>query len=226
MAHFFQFAWDALPSLLQGSVTTLILTAICLTSGFILGILLALGRVYGNKLIYIVITGYINIIRGTPLLIQLLIIYYSLPHIGIILPALPAAALAFALNTCAYQAEYIRGGIQSVQATQVLAAHALGMSSYQTSLYIVLPQALRMAILPLSNEGILMLKTTSLSFLVGVPELLATARKIAYQTFRYLDAFIICAVIYIVIVFIFVGFLGFIHKRLRIPGLQKGTITR
>lgn len=135
------------------------------------------------------------------------------------MPSLPAAALAFVINTCAYQAEYIRGGIQAVESGQVLAARALGMSSLQTSVRIVIPQALRMAIPSLSNEWILMLKVSALSFIVGVPELLATVKKIAFETFRYVDAFILCAIIYAILVFVIAGLLRLLERKLHIPGL-------
>ncbi len=219
---FFNLIYEIGPQLLQGTGVTLELTAICITSGFIIGLALALGRVYGNIIIYAISTTYVELIRGTPLLVQLFIIYYGLPDVGILLQPLLAAGIALGLNTSAYQAEYFRGAIQSVSAGQMTAARSIGMSKVGAIKSIILPQALRIAIPSWSNELIYMLKYTSLAFTVGAPELMAKAKIIAARNFRYLEVFIIVALIYIVIVTLFTKVLDIIEERVKIPGLEGG----
>lgn len=219
---FFTLIWEIGPQLMRGTAVTLELTAICITSGFIIGLALSLGRVYGNLIIYAITTTYVELVRGTPLLVQLFIIYYGLPDVGILLNPLLAAGIALGLNTSAYQAEYFRGAIQSVSAGQMTAARSIGMSKFGAIKSIILPQALRLAIPSWSNELIYMLKYTSLAFTVGAPELMAKAKIIAARNFRYLEVFIIVALIYIVIVTLFTKVLEIVEKRVKIPGLESG----
>jgi polar amino acid transport system permease protein len=220
VSSFFELAWNILPQLLQGLRLTLELTVLSLIFGGALGILLALGRIYGNKFVYPLVTGFIELVRGTPLLVQLFIIHFGLPDIGILFKPFTSAIIAFSINTSAYQAEYLRGAIQSVEEGQMLAARSLGMSKSKAVLYVVLPQALRIVIPPWSNEAILMLKFTSLAFMVTVPELMAIGKMIATRNFRYLEVFFIVAMIYLITVLIFTRGLDWLEKRLRIPGLE------
>jgi len=220
MAGFFELARDILPALLQGTSITLELTFICISGGFVLGLIVALGRVYGNKLIYTLVTSYVELIRGTPLLVQLFLIYYGLPDIGIVFHPILAAGIALGMNTSAYQAEYFRGAIQSIPAGQMIAARSLGIGKLASVWYIIIPQALRLVIPPWSNELVYMLKNTSLAYIVGVPELMAHANMIAERNFLYFDVYLIVAVIYIVIVNLFASFLSLVEKRVKIPGLD------
>jgi polar amino acid transport system permease protein len=220
LIEFFQLAWEIGPRLLDGTVVTLELTAICISSGFIIGLALSLGRVYGNKLVYGLTTTFVELVRGTPLLVQLFIIYYGLPDVGILLNPLLAAGIALGINTSAYQAEYFRGAIQSVSAGQMTAARSIGMTRFGAIKSIILPQALRLAIPSWSNELIYMLKYTSLAFTVGAPELMAKAKIIAARNFRYLEVFIIVAFIYIIIVTGFTKVLDIVEQRVKIPGLE------
>lgn len=220
IVNFFQLAWEIGPRLLNGVAVTLALTAICISSGFIIGLALSLGRVYGNKLVYGFTTTFVELVRGTPLLVQLFIVYYGLPDVGILLNPLLAAGIALGINTSAYQAEYFRGAIQSVDAGQMTAARSIGMGKFGAIKSIILPQALRLAIPSWSNELIYMLKYTSLAFTVGAPELMAKAKIIAARNFRYLEVFIIVAFIYIIIVTVFTRVLDIVEERVRIPGLE------
>jgi polar amino acid transport system permease protein len=219
---FFRLAWEIGPRLLDGTAVTLELTAICITSGFIIGLAVSLGRVYGNKLVYGITTTFVEMVRGTPLLVQLFIIYYGLPDVGILLNPLLAAGIALGINTSAYQAEYFRGAIQSVSSGQMTAARSIGMSRLGAIKSVILPQALRLAIPSWSNELIYMLKYTSLAFTVGAPELMAKAKIIAARNFRYLEVFIIVAFIYIIIVTGFTKVLDVVEEKVKIPGLESG----
>ena len=210
---------ESLPSLLDGLYITLILTFISLIAGLFLGIALALGRVYGNKIVAGICIGYIEIIRGTPLLVQLFILYFGLPSIGIILSPIEAALLGLSLNSGAYQAEYIRGSIQAIPSGQMVAARTVGMNRLQSIRNIILPQALRISIPAWSNELIYLLKYTSIVYIIQVRELTAEGKFIAADTFKFLEIFAIIAVIYLVLTIVFSAIIDKFEKKLRIPGI-------
>ena len=134
------------PVLLKGLGVTVFVTIISCFSGTVLGTLLALGKIYGNKFVSAVVRTFISIIRGTPLLVQLFIIYYGLPSYGIRLTPITAAIISFIINSGAYQAEYLRGSIQSISGSQLKAAQSIGMTKWQGIRHIILPQALRRVI--------------------------------------------------------------------------------
>ena len=147
-----------LPPLLEGTLVTVKLIILSIPLGLILGILIAVGRVYGNKFISFLCAIYTIFFRGTPLLIQLFILYYGLPSIGIFFSPFTAVIIGFILCSGAYHSEYIRGAIQSIKIGQMMAAEALGMSRFKAILYIILPQALRRAIPGCSNEIVYLVK--------------------------------------------------------------------
>ncbi len=221
MVSFWELARDSLPALLGGTGVTVELTAICIAAGFVLGWALALGRIYGGRFVYAVCTGYVEFVRGTPLLVQLFFLYYGLPDVGVVLPPLLAAGIAMGLNTAAYQAEYFRGAIRSIPRGQVEAAYALGMSRFQAFRHIVLPQAMRIVIPAWSNELIYMLKYSSLAFVVGVPELMGRANLIAARNFRYFELYLIVAGIYIALVWTLAGIISLFERRFKVPGLEE-----
>jgi len=219
MISFFEFTLASLPALMKGTLVTLQIWIVCITGGAVLGIFLALGRIYGNKFTYGITTTYIEIFRGTPQLVQMFVIYIGLPDIGIVLRPIIAAMIAIGLNTAAYQAEYFRGAIQSVQKGQMVAARAIGMSKAQAIFHIILPQALRMVIPSWSNEAILELKMTSIAFAISVVELMAQAKTIGFRTFRYFEIFILAAIIYYILVSVFSSLLDLLSAKVHIPGL-------
>ena len=208
-----------MPSLIDGLYITLILTFFSLFVGFIVGVLLALGRVYGNKAISSICIGYIELIRGTPLLVQLFILYFGLPSVGIILTPLWAALIGLSINSGAYQAEYLRGSIQSIESGQMIAARTLGMNTFQSIKNIILPQSLRISIPAWSNELIYLLKYTSIAYIIQVRELTAEGKFIAAKTFRFLETFILIAIIYLVLTIVFTEIIDRFDKKLRIPGI-------
>lgn len=224
--NFFEFALDILPRLLKATLVTLELTACSITLGFIVGILLALGRVYGNRPIRTFCNTYVQFFRGTPLLVQLLLIYYGLPAylnpLGIKLSPFVAAVLGLGLNSAAYQAEYFRGAIQSIRMGQMMAARAIGMSKFQAVRSIILPQALRIVIPSWSNELIYSIKYSSLAYFLSLAELTFTGKKIAGATARPFETFMVVAAIYLVIVLIVSRLLWMLEDRVRVPGLGAG----
>jgi len=195
------------------------LTFISIIIGLAIGIILALGKIYGNRLISSVCIGYIEIIRGTPLLVQLFLLYFGLPSLGINLSPLSAAMLGLSLNSGAYQAEYIRGSVQSIPSGQMIAARTIGMNKLQSIKNIILPQALRISIPAWSNELIYLLKYTSIAYLITVEELTAEGFIIAAKSYRYIEIFVIIAIIYLVLTVLFTAIIDIIENRLRIPGI-------
>lgn len=208
-----------MPQLLRGLVVTVEITALCIAMGIVFGLALAMARLYGVRPIYWLATVYINFFRGTPILVQLFLVYYGLPSLGIRLEPFVAGVLALGLNTSAYQAEYFRGAIQSLPSGQMLAARSIGMSAPQALRWIVLPQALRLVIPPWSNELILMLKYSSIVFFATVTDLMGAGRIIAGETFRYFEVFIIVALLYLAIVLLLSWGLRRFEAYLRVPGL-------
>ena len=209
-----------LPPLLEGSLITIKLIILSIPSGLILGILIAAGRVYGNKFISSLCTIYTLFFRGTPLLVQLFIIYYALPSVGIFFSPFMAAVTGFILCSGAYHSEYIRGAIQSIKTGQMMAAEALGMSRIKAVLYIILPQALRRAIPGCSNEIIYLIKYSSLAFMVTCVELTGAGKIVATRFFKYTEVFLVVGIIYLLIVSVVTKFLNILEKKLRIPGLE------
>ena len=195
------------------------LTIVSIVFGLLLGVTLALGKVYGNKIISGICIGYIEIIRGTPLLVQLFILYFGLPSVGVSLSPINAALLGLSLNSGAYQAEYLRGSIQSIESGQMVAARSLGMNKIQSIKNIILPQALRISIPAWSNELIYLLKYTSIAYIIQVEELTAEGKFIAATTFRYLEIFAMIAIIYLLLTIVFTEIIDRVEKRLSIPGI-------
>ncbi|HSL44982.1 MAG TPA: amino acid ABC transporter permease [Anaerolineales bacterium] len=220
MSDFYAFFIRFLPDLLKGAGITLLLTAQGLMAGFVLGLLATLARTYGSKFWRGLAVGYIELFRGTPLLVQLFLIYYGLPGLGITLSRELSAFLALGLNSGAYQAEYLRGSILAIGDSQMMAGRSIGLSRWQTIWYVILPQALRLAIPAWSNEPVSLLKSTAIVFLIAVPELMAKAKAIAARTYDPIGSYLAVALIYLAIVYILDAFLRWLERASRIPGFE------
>lgn len=216
----------ALPEMLKGTVITLELTAGALMIGFILGLPLSLVRVYGGKWAQPFCTAYLTLFRGTPLLVQLFVVYYGLPELDISLSRMTAAFLTLGCNSAAYQCEYFRGAIQAVSRGQMTAARGIGMSQLQGIKYIILPQALRLVIPAWSNEFIAMIKYTAVVFLIAVPDLMSRAKILSSQNFTPIQTYILVALIYLVLVGGLSLALHVVQRKLAVPGLDFGTEAR
>ena len=197
----------------NGVWLTILLSVLSIALATVLSLLGALGRLSKLPPAYALATFYISLIRGTPLLLQIVFFFLALPQLGIQLSGFAAGVLALGLNYGAYMTEIMRAGIQSVDVGQREAAQALGMTQLQIMRRIVLPQALRLVIPPIGNQFIAMLKDTSLVSTTGfVWELLWRAQKVGRANFRSLEALLIAAVFYWIITIIFSAFQAQIEK--------------
>jgi polar amino acid transport system permease protein len=209
-----------IPDLMQGLLVTLQLTLVALALGVAMGLPAALAKVYGGRWLRWFAVVYIELFRGTPLVVQLFVVYYGLPDLGITFSRMAAAFITLGLNSGAYQAEYFRGAIQAVGSGQMTAARALGMTQWQAIRYIVLPQALKLALPAWSNEAVSMIKYTAVVFLIAVPDLMGQAKILGGRYFNYIEIYLVVAVIYIILVYIATRLVRWIEDKLRTPGLE------
>lgn len=201
--------------LAQGATVTLKLFAITLLLAVPLGLVLALARVSHFKPLSTLVNGYIWLMRGTPLMLQMLFIYFALPFVpvvGVRLPDFPAAVVAFALNYAAYFAEIFRAGILSVDRGQYEAAKVLGMSYPQTMRRVVLPQMVRSILPPMSNETITLVKDTSLIYVLALNDLLRAARGFVQRDFTT-TPFIVAAAFYLLMTLVLTWAFQRLEKR-------------
>ena len=187
---------ENLPFLLEGAYYTLLITIVSMFFGSIIAIITAIARLKGNRLIRWIARAYVSIIRGTPTLVQIIIIYYGLADYGIKLQPLMAAYISLSISIGAYLSETLRGALLSIPNGQTEAAYASGMTPSQTMRRIIIPQALRIAIPPAGNTFIGMLKETSLVSVITVTELLRSADLLIAQYYIYMPFYLAIALMY------------------------------
>ena len=187
---------DSLPYLLRGALYTVLLSLGGMFFGLLLGFALALMRLSPLRLLSWPARVYVSFIRGTPLLVQLFMIYYGLPQLGIQLDPIPSALIGFSLNMAAYLSEILRGAIGAIDRGQWEAAASIGMSGSQTLRRVILPQAARTALPPMGNSFISLVKDTSLAATIQVPELFRQAQLITARTFEIFTLYLAAALIY------------------------------
>lgn len=186
----------ASPFLLQGVLLTIQFAVASMVLGLMLGISVAIMGISSNPFLNRTARGYVSLMRGTPLLVQIFLIYYGLPGIGISLNPTTAGILALTANAGAYLAESMRGAILGINRGQWSAAHSLGLSYLETLRFIICPQALRLAVPSLGNTLISLIKDTSLVSVITVTELLRSAQEVIATTFQPLPLYITVALIY------------------------------
>lgn len=191
-----QLALDSAPFLLKGAIFTVVLSVGGMFFGLLLGFVLALMRLYGFTAMRWLARIYVSFFRGTPLLVQLFMIYYGLPQAGIELDPLPAALIGFSLNMAAYVCEILRAAIGSIDKGQWEAAASIGMTHAETLRRVILPQAARTALPPLGNSFISLVKDTALAATIQVPELFRQAQLITARTFEVFTMYLAAALIY------------------------------
>ena len=207
--------WGSLGPILSGAITGTIPVALAsFALGLLLALLVALMRLSRNPVLSAIARIYISVIRGTPLLVQLFVIFYGLPSIGITISPWPSAIIAFSLNVGGYAAEVIRAAILSVPKGQWEAGHTIGMSRRQSLVRIILPQAARVSVPPLSNTFISLVKDTSLASLILVTELFRQAQQVAAFSQEFMLLYLEAAVIYWIICLVLAGGQSVLEKRL------------
>lgn len=194
-----EFAQLQFPRLLKAVPTTIELWLLAMVLGTVVGVALGIGRVYAARPLARLVTIYVDVVRGTPMLVQMFILYFGLPDIGITLTPFVAAVLAIGLNSAAYQAEYVRAAVLALPPNQFEAALAIGLSRTGAILNVIIPQALRLALPAWSNEAVVELQYTSVAYTIGVIELTGRAEKVGYETYEFFKAFLLCGSIYIVL---------------------------
>ena len=200
---------------MEGVVVTIQLAAWTVVGGSLLGILVALLRLSRVRVLRVLSGAYIEFLRGTPMLVQVLIVYYGLPQLGVRLPRMTAGILALVINSGAYMAEIVRSGIQAIDVGQTEASRSLGMTQVQTMLYIILPQALKNILPAIGNEFVVIIKESSILYTIGIYELTYQANKLASTNFRYLETLTVSALIYFVLTFTTSKLLGLLERRMK-----------
>ena len=191
---------DSLPSLLKATLMTILLAAISILIALVIGFLTAIVRIIKVQFLHRVAGMYVSLIRGTPLLVQIFVIYYGLPQVGISLDPISSGIVALSLNAGAYLSESFRASILAVDNGQMEAAMSMGMTYAQAMKRIILPQSLRIAIPTLNNSFIILIKDTSLVSVITVTELLQMSSLIIAKTFEPLTVYLIAAGIYWIVI--------------------------
>ena len=204
---------NVLTFLLKGATNTIYLSFTTIITSIILGIIVGIFRTFKDstiennnfkgRLVYVLqqvcywgATTYVEIVRGTPLLVQIFVIYFGLPSIGIDLPSWPAALLALTLNNGAYIADIVRSGIESIDKGQIEASRSLGLNYFKTMQYIVMPQAIKRIIPPLTSQFAALIKDTSLVSIIAISELTFSGQQVIARTFRSFEVWIVVAFMY------------------------------
>ena len=192
--------WAGWEALATGAATTIEVTACSLVLGCVLGLLVGIGRLAPQRrVVYGVCTAYLTFIRGTPLLVQLFILFFGLPQFGIMLPAFACGVLGLGVYSGAYVSEIVRGSIQSVDRGQMEAARSLGMPYRMAMRKVILPQAFVRMIPPLGNEFIALIKNSALVSLLTINDLMHEGEKIISVSYRSLEVYIVIAFIYLIL---------------------------
>lgn len=184
------------PTLLMGAILTVKFAVAAMAFGLVLGGFTAVLRISGNRVLDRIAQAYVSVMRGTPLLVQMFVVYYGLPDVGISLSPTTAGILTLTLNAGAYLSESMRGAILGIARGQWSASHSLGLTYFQTLRYVVGPQALRLAVPSMGNTLISLIKDTSLVSVITVTELLRSAQEVIATTFQPLPLYLAAAALY------------------------------
>ena len=218
------------PLFLRGTGTTLLIAITGTILGFLIGLLVAIARTIHLgpkasawkrvpvKILHAVLGVYIEVFRGTPMIVQAMVIYYgALQYLGLDMPRLVAAIFIVSINTGAYMAEIIRGGIISIDKGQTEAAHSIGLTHWQTMVSVVLPQAIRNIMPSIGNEFVVNIKDSSVLNVISVTELFFQAKSATGAYFRYFETYFIIALIYLTLTFTITRILRLIEKKMDGP---------
>jgi polar amino acid transport system permease protein len=209
----FRLIVESIPFLLKGAVYTVQVSILAIAVGLVLGWLFGVAAVSGVTVFRIITFGYVQFIRGTPLLVQIFLIYFGLPALGINVPAYWSGVIALGLNSGGFQAEIVRAGIESIDRGQSEAARSIGMSRFQTLIFILVPQTVRRVIPPLTNELITLVKSSSLLSAIAALELTHAGQLIIARTFAPFEIYAAVALIYLAIVSVLSRASALLEKR-------------
>lgn len=217
MEFLLRYLWD----ILQGFIVTAEVTLFGVFGGLALGVLLAIGDLYGGKIASLIIGAYTEFFRGSPIIVQLFFFYFTIPSLlNTTFDAFTVGLVVFALNSAAYQKGYIKGAIAVISEDQMMAALSLGLSKAKAIFYVILPQALRLVIPAWSNEFCSLTKSTAALLILGVPELTSTGRRIVSIHFRYVETYLVIAIIYLAWVTAVTKIADKVYERVKIPGIE------
>ena len=206
---------ESIPVLLEGLQLTMYIAVAGLFFGFLIGVLGGIGRISRYSITRAIASIYIEIIRGTPMVVQALFLYFGIPlALGTRIPPVSAGIIIIALNAGAYISEIVRGAIQSIDKGQFEAGRSIGLTRHQTMFYIIWPQALRRMLAPLGNQAIISLKDTSLLTVIGVGELTRTGQEIVAVNFRSFELYLTVAILYLCITLPFAKLLRIYEQKL------------
>lgn len=206
-----------MPLLLTGAAVTVQITALSVLLGIIIGLFVGIARISTYRVIHLIAAVYVDFLRGTPLLVQIFLVYFALPVVtGQRIDPFVAAIAACSINSSAYVAEIFRAGIQSIDAGQMEAGRSLGMSWLQTMRYIIVPQAARRVIPPLGNEFIALLKDSSLVSVIGFEELTRRGQLIIARTYASLEIWLCVAIIYLAMTVSISRLVAWLERRYKI----------
>src|ERR1700759_547446 len=215
----FSFLLEKWPAFLNGAWLTVQLTVLSIAIGFVVGTLCAVARVYGGRRLRLLVGGYVELIRNTPLLVQIFIVYFGLSSVGLRLSAEVSAVIALVVNMGAYTTEIMRAGIQSIHHTQLEAADCLGLTRVQTILHVVLLPAIERVYPALTSQLVLLMLASSITSQISAEELTAVANVIQSDTFRSFEVYVVVAVVYLALSVLYrfgfwaIGLVLFARKR-------------
>lgn len=211
----FTLIWQSIPALLQGTLLSIEITLVSTCVGVLLGTLFGVIQTSHQRVLSLFVTAYVTLFRGTPMLVQILFVYYVLPQFGIMIPPFWAACLAIGLNSAAYMSQVIKGGIQAVPKGQIEAAQTLGFSKWDTLSTIVFPQAFQIVLPSLGNELVTLIKDSSLASIIGVMELSKEASIIRSRTYDAFSILLTISLIYLILTATVSWIMILIERKLR-----------
>ena len=215
------FYQELLEAVNRGILMSIALIVPSALGGVVIGIVTGSLRAFGGRMIQRIFDGYAALFRGTPLVVQLFILYFGLPNLGIYLSPYLAAVTGFVLCSGAYQSEYVRGALLSIKRNQYFGAQALGFTDFQTIFHIIIPQAVRKALPGCGNEIIYLIKYSSLAYVVTCMELTGEGKTIATEYFRFTEVFAVIGLYYLIMVSLAIFILKKVEKAIHIPGFGK-----
>ena len=211
--------WETAPLLLNGLLLTLFITIVGLIIGFVLGVVMGFAKISRSRVLNGIATAYVEVIRGTPLIVQAMFLYFGVPlATGTRIPPILAGIIAIAVNSGAYIAEIVRGAVQSIEKGQMEAGRSIGLTHAQTMLHIIWSQAFKRMIPPLGNQFIISLKDTSLLMVIGVGELTMKGQEIISTTYRAFEIWLTVAILYLIMTFALARLLRLLERRLLVRG--------